>query len=132
MASTLEYSGIRKTFGSAVALESFDLAMEPGELVSLLAEVCLLLDRPNDISHRRLEDRVALDGDLWAPSQALRHEDLHQCRHRRHQRALPCRRLGLRSDEGTAWRLSGAVRCARVTPTKDSGLVHGVKAIRLG
>ena len=36
MASTLEYSGIRKTFGSAVALESFDLAMEPGELVSLL------------------------------------------------------------------------------------------------
>ncbi len=36
MASTLEYSGIRKTFGAAVALESFDLAMEPGELVSLL------------------------------------------------------------------------------------------------
>ncbi len=36
MASTLEYKGIRKTFGTGVALESFDLAMEPGELVSLL------------------------------------------------------------------------------------------------
>ena len=36
MASTLEYRRIRKTFGAAVALESFDLAMEPGELVSLL------------------------------------------------------------------------------------------------
>jgi len=36
MASTLEYQGIRKTFGGAAALESFDLAMEPGELVSLL------------------------------------------------------------------------------------------------
>jgi putative spermidine/putrescine transport system ATP-binding protein len=36
VASTLTYQTIRKTFGSAVALESFDLAMEPGELVSLL------------------------------------------------------------------------------------------------
>ena len=37
MASSLDLSaGIRKTFGGAVALESFDLAMEPGELVSLL------------------------------------------------------------------------------------------------
>ena len=30
------YQGIRKTFAGAVAIESFDLAMEPGELVSLL------------------------------------------------------------------------------------------------
>ncbi len=36
MASSLTYQTIRKTFGGAVALESFDLAMEPGELVSLL------------------------------------------------------------------------------------------------
>ena len=36
MASTLVYEGIRKTFAGAVAIESFDLAMEPGELVSLL------------------------------------------------------------------------------------------------
>jgi putative spermidine/putrescine transport system ATP-binding protein len=36
VASTLEYRSIRKTFGAAVALESFNIAMEPGELVSLL------------------------------------------------------------------------------------------------
>ena len=36
VASTLEFHGIRKTFGSTVALESFDLALEPGELVCLL------------------------------------------------------------------------------------------------
>jgi putative spermidine/putrescine transport system ATP-binding protein len=36
MASTLSYQAIRKTFAGAVAIESFDLAMEPGELVSLL------------------------------------------------------------------------------------------------
>jgi putative spermidine/putrescine transport system ATP-binding protein len=36
VASTLEYQSIRKTFGGNAALESFDLAMEPGELVSLL------------------------------------------------------------------------------------------------
>ncbi len=36
MASTLEFHSIRKTFGATVALESFDLALEPGELVSLL------------------------------------------------------------------------------------------------
>jgi putative spermidine/putrescine transport system ATP-binding protein len=34
--STLEFSRIRKTFGTAVALESFNLAMEAGEFVSLL------------------------------------------------------------------------------------------------
>jgi putative spermidine/putrescine transport system ATP-binding protein len=36
VASSLTYQTIRKTFGGAVALESFNLAMEPGELVSLL------------------------------------------------------------------------------------------------
>ena len=36
VASTLEFHAVRKTFGSTVALESFDLALEPGELVSLL------------------------------------------------------------------------------------------------
>ena len=36
MTSTLEFSTIRKTFGTNVALESFDLAMRPGEFVSLL------------------------------------------------------------------------------------------------
>ncbi len=36
MAATLEFHAVRKTFGSTVALESFDLALEPGELVSLL------------------------------------------------------------------------------------------------
>jgi len=36
VASTLEFHGIRKTFGSTVALESFDLTLEPGELVCLL------------------------------------------------------------------------------------------------
>ena len=34
MPSTLEFSQIRKTFGPAVALESFDLAMEAGEFES--------------------------------------------------------------------------------------------------
>ena len=36
VASTLEFHAVRKTFGSTVALESFDLALEPGELVCLL------------------------------------------------------------------------------------------------
>ena len=36
MASTLTYQAIRKTFAGQAAIESFDLAMEPGELVSLL------------------------------------------------------------------------------------------------
>ncbi len=36
MASSLTFTGIRKTFSGAAALESFSLAMEPGELVSLL------------------------------------------------------------------------------------------------
>jgi putative spermidine/putrescine transport system ATP-binding protein len=36
MASTLRYQSIRKTFAGSTAIESFDLAMEPGELVSLL------------------------------------------------------------------------------------------------
>src|SRR5262245_65472385 len=36
MASTLTYQNIRKTFAGAVAIESFDLAMQPGEFVSLL------------------------------------------------------------------------------------------------
>jgi putative spermidine/putrescine transport system ATP-binding protein len=36
MASTLTYQEIRKTFAGSVAIESFDLAMEPGELITLL------------------------------------------------------------------------------------------------
>jgi putative spermidine/putrescine transport system ATP-binding protein len=36
VASTLEFQHIRKTFGATTALESFELAMHPGELVSLL------------------------------------------------------------------------------------------------
>ena len=36
MPSTLEFRQIRKTFAGNTALESFDLAMEPGEFVSLL------------------------------------------------------------------------------------------------
>ncbi len=36
MPSTLDFRGVRKTFGANVALESFDLAMQPGEFVSLL------------------------------------------------------------------------------------------------
>jgi putative spermidine/putrescine transport system ATP-binding protein len=36
VASTLVYQAIRKTFAGVAAIESFDLAMEPGELVSLL------------------------------------------------------------------------------------------------
>ena len=36
MASTLTYQAIRKTFAGQAAIELFDLAMEPGELVSLL------------------------------------------------------------------------------------------------
>jgi putative spermidine/putrescine transport system ATP-binding protein len=36
MPSTLEYRRIRKTFAGNTALESFDLAMKPGEFVSLL------------------------------------------------------------------------------------------------
>ena len=36
LASSLTFTGIRKTFSGAAALESFSLAMEPGEFVSLL------------------------------------------------------------------------------------------------
>jgi putative spermidine/putrescine transport system ATP-binding protein len=34
--TSLSFTGIRKTFGTTVALESLDLALQPGELVSLL------------------------------------------------------------------------------------------------
>lgn len=34
--TSLSFTGIRKTFGATVALESLDLALQPGELVSLL------------------------------------------------------------------------------------------------
>ncbi len=36
MASALHFAGVRKTFGPTVALESLDLELAPGELVSLL------------------------------------------------------------------------------------------------
>jgi putative spermidine/putrescine transport system ATP-binding protein len=34
--TTLEYQAVRKTFGSTTALERFDLAVRPGELITLL------------------------------------------------------------------------------------------------
>jgi putative spermidine/putrescine transport system ATP-binding protein len=34
--TSLSFTGIRKTFGTTVALESLDLALQPGELISLL------------------------------------------------------------------------------------------------
>jgi putative spermidine/putrescine transport system ATP-binding protein len=65
VAATLDFHDVRKTFGSTVALESFSLGLEPGELVSLLGpsgcgkttalRVAAGFERPDD-------GRVAIGG----------------------------------------------------------------------